>query len=123
MTDQFQRQIARYTAPGGANATLIYVLYLSGLLVGVPLIIGLVMAYVARDQAAGWVRTHYDFQIRTFWLGLLFTTIGFLLTFILIGIPILMATVVWFIVRCVKGMGRATYEQPIANPQSWLTGA
>jgi uncharacterized membrane protein len=123
MSDEFQRQMARYTAPGGANALLIYVLYLAGLLVGITAVVGVVMAYIARDRAEGWVVSHYEFQIRTFWLTLLYTVIGVVLSFVLIGIPVLMATLVWFIIRNVKGLIRASQDEPIPDPKSWLIGA
>jgi uncharacterized membrane protein len=123
MSDEFQRQIARYTAPGGANALLIYVLYLAGLLVGITAVVGVVMAYIARDRAEGWVASHYEFQIRTFWLMLLYGLIGVVLSFVLLGIPVLMATLVWFIIRNVKGLIRASQDEPIPDPKSWLIGA
>ena len=123
MSDEFQRQMARYTAPGGANALLIYALYLAGLLVGITAVVGVVMAYIARDRAEGWVVSHYEFQIRTFWLTLLYTAIGVVLSFVLIGIPVLMATLVWFIIRNVKGLIRASQDEPIPDPKSWLIGA
>jgi uncharacterized membrane protein len=123
MSDEFQRQMARYTAPGGANALIIYVLYLAGLLVGITAVVGVVMAYIARDRAEGWVVSHYEFQIRTFWLTLLYTVIGVVLSFVLIGIPVLMATLVWFIIRNVKGLIRASQDEPIPDPKSWLIGA
>jgi uncharacterized membrane protein len=123
MSDEFQRQMARYAAPGGANALLIYVLYLAGLLVGITAVVGVVMAYIARDRAEGWVVSHYEFQIRTFWLTLLYTAIGVVLSFVLIGIPVLMATLVWFIIRNVKGLIRASQDEPIPDPKSWLIGA
>jgi uncharacterized membrane protein len=123
MSDEFQRQIARYAAPGGANALLIYVLYLAGLLVGITAVVGVVMAYIARDRAEGWVASHYEFQIRTFWLTLLYGLIGVVLSFVLLGIPVLMATLVWFIIRNVKGLIRASQDEPIPDPKSWLIGA
>jgi uncharacterized membrane protein len=123
MSDEFQRQMARYTAPGGANALIIYVLYLAGLLVGITAVVVVVMAYIARDRAEGWVVSHYEFQIRTFWLTLLYTVIGVVLSFVLIGIPVLMATLVWFIIRNVKGLIRASQDEPIPDPKSWLIGA
>ena len=123
MSDEFQRQIARYAAPGGANALLIYVLYLAGLLVGITAVVGVVMAYIARDRAEGWVASHYEFQIRTFWLTLLYGLSGVVLSFVLLGIPVLMATLVWFIIRNVKGLIRASQDEPIPDPKSWLIGA
>jgi uncharacterized membrane protein len=36
------------------------------LLFGITGVIGVVMAYINKDDAAEWLKTHYQFQIRTF---------------------------------------------------------
>jgi uncharacterized membrane protein len=43
----------------GSNANLIYILYLVGLVVPIVPLVGLIMAYMNRDGAADWVKTHY----------------------------------------------------------------
>ena len=53
-------------------AKIVYILYLVSLLFGITGIIGVVMAYINKDDAPEWVQTHYQFQIRTFWIGALF---------------------------------------------------
>ncbi|NLG74719.1 MAG: hypothetical protein GX535_00625, partial [Xanthomonadaceae bacterium] len=53
-------------------AKIIYVLYLVGLLTALTSLVGVVMAYIYRDEAPDWLKTHYTFQIRTFWLMLLY---------------------------------------------------
>jgi uncharacterized membrane protein len=64
--------VSRYLAPGGDNVKLVYGLYLVSVLVGLTLLVGLVMAYINRGQVAGtWAESHYTYQIRTFWIGLL----------------------------------------------------
>ena len=123
MSDEFQRQVARYTAPGGSNVLLVYILYLAGLFLGITAVVGVVMAYIARDRAQGWAASHYEFQIRTFWLTLLYAAIGSVLSLVMIGIPVLMATFVWYIIRNVKGLIRASQDEPIPDPKSWLIGA
>ena len=123
MSDEFQRQVARYTAPGGSNVLLVYILYLAGLFLGITAVVGVVMAYIARDRAQGWAASHYEFQIRTFWLTLLYAAIGLALSLVMIGIPVLMATFVWYIIRNVKGLIRASQDEPIPDPKSWLIGA
>ena len=102
---------------------VVYILYLAGLFLGITAVGGVVMAYIARDKAEGWVVSHYEFQIRTFWLTLLYAAIGLVLSFVMIGIPVLMATFVWFIIRNVKGLIRASQDEPIPDPKSWLIGA
>ncbi len=63
-------------AAAGKTANLIYILYLVSLIVGITSLSGVVMAYLNRDDAPELVKSHYRFQIRTFWFGLLFGMIG-----------------------------------------------
>ena len=43
------------------QAKVIYVLYLAALLNGVTMLIGVVMAYLARGDGPDWLNTHYRF--------------------------------------------------------------
>lgn len=103
----------------GKTATIIYALYLVALVIGVTSIIGLVMAYIYRDDAPHWLRTHYQYQIRTFWIGLLYVVIGVITSFIFVGYFILLFWFVWYIVRCVKGLKLVSEGAPIANAATW----
>ena len=96
---------------------IIYILYLVP--IGVTHIVGLVMAYVARDTAPEWLRSHYTFQIRTFWIGLLYAVVAGLLCFVFIGFLVVPVVVIWFIVRCALGLVRLSQRQPYPTPQSW----
>jgi len=108
-------------APEEADtANVVYILYLVGLVVGVTSIVGLVMAYVNRPEAPEWVQTHYRFQIRTFWIGMLYATIGILTCFIIVGFFWLMFVFVWWVVRCVKGMQAISRGSPYDRPESWM---
>jgi uncharacterized membrane protein len=108
------------TNPGeSGNANLIYILYLAGIVVGVTAIVGVVMAYMAKDQAPDWLRSHYRNQIHIFWKGLLYMVIGFVLMFVLIGFLVALAALIWYIVRVVKGMQTLAKGEPYPNPDSW----
>jgi uncharacterized membrane protein len=104
----------------GQSAETVYILYLASLILGVTGIVGLIMAYVKRDEAAEWVKTHYRFQIRTFWIGLLYMVIGLITAVILIGFLIWLFNVVWLIVRCVKGMQAVSRGEAYPNVTTWL---
>lgn len=106
--------------PGKLNVQLVYGLYVLGLIVGVSSIVGVIIAYLNRGKTGGWIDTHYTWAIRTFWIGLLFSLISFLLTFVLIGVIGFIATLVWFVVRVVIGLQKAGREEPITDPQSWI---
>lgn len=107
---------------GSANtsiANIIYVLYLLALLNGITAVIGVIMAYVYRDDAPEWLRTHYQFQIRTFWMGLLIAVIGGILSLVLVGVVVLLALAVWWIIRCVKGIRFVGERAPYPNHLGW----
>ena len=108
------------TTKAGGTANLIYILYLVSLIVGVTALVGVIMAYMNKGEAPEWVQTHYRLQIRTFWIGILFSIVGAVTTIILIGWLILLLVVVWWIVRCVKGMQYVGKQQPYPNPATWM---
>jgi len=58
-TDPQPRQTDRWLEPGASNVQVIYILYLAGLVIGVSGIVGIVLAYLNRGKAGGWVETHY----------------------------------------------------------------
>jgi uncharacterized membrane protein len=104
----------------GKDANLVYILYLVGLIVGVTSLVGVIMAYINRGEAPEWVQTHFRFQIRTFWIGLLYGVIGAVTIWILIGFLILLFVVVWWIIRCVKGMKAIERGEPVPDPATWM---
>jgi uncharacterized membrane protein len=100
-------------------AKVVYVLYLVGVVTGVTMIIGVVMAYIYRDESPDWLRTHYDAQIRIFWIGILYCVIAGMLTVVLIGILLFFVIAVWWIVRCVKGLKYLDQKTAYPNYESW----
>ena len=65
---------------------IIYALYLAGLVTAnVTLLIGVIIAYVYRKEAAPWLQAHYRYLIRTFWIGSLYFIVTFTLSLIFIG--------------------------------------
>ncbi|HEX7249864.1 MAG TPA: hypothetical protein VF262_05700 [Burkholderiales bacterium] len=85
--------------------TVVYALQAAGFFVGgITWIVAVVVNYVKRDEAAGTLyESHFRWQIRTFWFGLLWAVIGGLLALVLVGFAILFAAAVWLIYRIVKG--------------------
>ena len=119
--------------------SIIYGLYLAGFLTGgLTTIVGVIMAYVLLGSAPAWAKSHYTFQIWTFWLGLLsllllvpflvaWVVTGALTAILGIGILMLLATVfvaaapfVWFLARCAVGLSWSVQSQPYPRPQTLL---
>ncbi len=114
-----RRQTDRWLEPGVTNIQVIYGLYIAGFIVGITPLIGVVLAYVNRGKDGGWIETHYTWAIRTFWIGLLYGFVSFILMFILIGFLAAIAVAVWFVVRMILGLQAVGRGEPIRNPQSW----
>jgi uncharacterized membrane protein len=95
-------------------ATLVYALQAAGFLLGITWIAALIVDYVKKDDAAGtWLESHFRWQIRTFWWGLLWGVIGGILAFVLVGFIVLAADVVWIIYRIVKGWLRLSERRAV----------
>jgi len=114
------RQTDRWLDPGQTNVQVIYILYFAGLVIGISGIVGIILAYMNRGKAGGFVESHYTWLIRTFWIGLLYALISFMLMLVFIGFILMFAVAVWFIVRCIMGLQALGRGEPINNPQSWL---
>jgi uncharacterized membrane protein len=114
------RQTDQWLEPGKTNVQIFYFLYIAGMFIPILPIVGLVIAYINRGKAGGWVDTHYTWLIRTFWIGLLYTFVAAALMLLLIGFLVIVAVAIWIIVRCVIGLQAAGRNEPIRNPESWL---
>ena len=90
------------------------------IVIGLSGIVGIILAYMNRGKAGGFIETHYTWLIRTFWIGLLYALVSFVLMFLFIGFALMFLVAVWFIVRCIMGLQAVGRGEPINNPQSWL---
>ncbi|TVP49067.1 MAG: hypothetical protein EA345_07860 [Halomonas sp.] len=100
---------------------IIYALYLAGLVTAnITLLIGVIIAYVYRKEAAPWLQQHYRYMIRTFWIGTLYASIAFVLSIVMVGVLLWPVLAVWLGVRCLLGWMNLRKGQPPARPSSWL---
>ena len=79
-------------------------------LTGWPSIIAVIMNYIKRGEARGtWLDSHFTWQLRTFWYGLLWVGLCVLFVVATFGIGIVIAWLplglvsIWFIYRVVRG--------------------
>lgn len=94
--------------------TVIYALYAASLLVGITAIVAIVMNYIKKDDVAGtFLESHFRWQIRTFWFGLLWSIVGAITLIIMIGWLVLAANGVWLIYRIVKGWLNLSENKPM----------
>ena len=95
-------------------ATMVYALQAAGFFLGITWIVAVMVDYVKRDDAAGtWLESHFRWQIRTFWWGLLWGVIGGILIIVGIGFVIVGADVIWIIYRIVKGVVYLNEGKPL----------
>ena len=114
--------LGRYIQPGPDNVMLIYVLFLAGLVPAfgaVPIIVGFILALLNRGSAEGTWASHYEFQYRTAAIGLLFIIVSSVLLLVVIGVVGFILTVIWWIVRSVKGLQAASKGVAIDDPKGW----
>lgn len=114
MTDMRDHDlVAEEGRPAAAIVWLLYILSIPS--VGTLAVVGLVVAYVARSSAQGWVRTHFDQQIRIFWQSFWWHVIPWvvvgLLCLVIVGLILLWVPAVisfilliWFTVKSVFGL-------------------
>ena len=79
-------------------------------LTGWPSIVAVVLNYVKRGDTRGtWLESHFRWQIRTFWYGLLWVGLCVLFIVLTLGIGLVIAWLpllvvgIWFIYRIVRG--------------------
>lgn len=95
-----------------------YALYLASLLTGITALAGLVIAYIYRGRSPAWLRDHYTFLIRTFWIGLLYMVLATILSPLGVGLLLYPLITVWLIVRCARGwreLERRRIPTPLMN--------
>ena len=96
---------------------VVYALQALAFLNGITAIVGIVINYIKREETAGtWLESHFRWQIRTFWFGLLWAAVGAILFIVVVGWFVLMADAIWIIYRIVKGWLNLNEGRPMYPP-------
>lgn len=84
---------------------VIYALYaLSIFTGGLAAIIAVIINYVKKVDVEGtYLETHFRWQIRTFWFGLIWAVIGLITSIAGVGLVVLGIAAIWIIYRVIKG--------------------
>ncbi|TSE36004.1 DUF4870 family protein [Tepidimonas charontis] len=83
---------------------VVYILYAVSWFVGITALVAIIINYVKRGDVAGTLyESHFTWQIRTFWWGLLWAVLGGVTLMVGVGFVILLAAFVWTVYRLVKG--------------------
>ena len=97
--------------------TAVYALQAAGFIIGITFIAAVILNYIKLSDVVGTLyESHFRWQMRTFWWGLLWSVIGAVTVWILIGFLILGATAIWVIYRIVKGWLNLSEGKPMDVP-------
>ncbi len=96
-----------------------YILNFVGILLPFCALVAAVLAYVFREDSRGYLTSHFQYLIRTFWISLLYYLVSGLLCIVLVGYFLLFLSLVWWIIRNAKGLRLVLAERPILNTQTW----
>jgi uncharacterized membrane protein len=94
---------------------VVYILQALSFFMGITAVVGIVINYVKKEDAAGTLyESHFDWQIRTFWWGLVWSVLGVILILALgLGFIVLFVAWIWAIYRVVKGWLKWNDQQPV----------
>lgn len=89
-------------------------------LTGWPSIIAVILNYIKRGDARGtWIESHFRWQIRTFWFGLLWISLCGVFIIATLGIGLLFVWLpitlvgLWFVYRIVRGWVTLADSRPM----------
>ncbi|ESQ88593.1 hypothetical protein ABAC460_14980 [Asticcacaulis sp. AC460] len=120
-----------FLTDGRGMAMLVYaLLFFMALTIGLTGVVALIIVTFAdSDKTPDWIKSHYQFQVRTFWMGIVPTFLTFFLSQFLVRTyqvqPIYMFFVVmpilaWVAGRCAMGFNHLLYGRPYPNPKAWV---
>jgi uncharacterized membrane protein len=94
---------------------IIYALMAAGFITGgLGTLAAIIINYIKLDDVKGtWLESHFRWQMRTFWWGLLWGFLSALLMLAVIGIFLIFVVAVWIIYRIAKGWIRLNDSKPM----------
>ncbi len=121
--DRYDGARSAYDVPASGRdfktaALAVYILYAISLFTALPMVIGVVIAYLSRGEARGTIwHAHFTWMIRTFWVTLILGVIFGLLStpFTLwIGVPLMAVLWIWTAYRVIRGwMALSDRREPV----------
>lgn len=101
-------------------AFAIYCLYLISIVFPLLAIIGVIFAYIFENDARTFLKSHYQYLIRSFWIGLLYFSISVVTIIFIVGIFLVPLSLIWWLIRLAKGIKSLMRHEAIAHPKTWL---
>lgn len=86
---------------------LVYILQAIGFFFGVTFIAAVILNYVKRNDITSDIgKSHFNYQIRTFWWSAMWTLLSMILMVVIIGYLTMVIAIGWTLYRVVKGFVR-----------------
>jgi uncharacterized membrane protein len=99
---------------------------------GLTSLIAMLIANFAEDKGPDWIRSHYEYQKRSFWYGIgpvLICAVAYtfvqrhginnpVITTVMLGVVLL--TLGYTVGRAIMGFNHIMHDRPIPNPKAWL---
>jgi uncharacterized membrane protein len=96
-----------------------YFLFGISIVAGPVIFAGIIYVYMKRADVRGtYADSHFEWLIRTFWILLIASLIGYVLILVFVGFILLGLLWLWFVFRVVKGFVAFNDGQPMRDPQA-----
>ena len=95
---------------------------------GLTGVVVLIISTFAEEKAPEWIKSHYEFQKRTFWVGIGPVLITDAVTAFMarhginqvnVVAALVILTLIFIVGRCVMGFNHLLYNRPYPNPKTW----
>ena len=84
--------------------TAVYALQALSFFVGITILAAIIINYVKLEDVQGtWLESHFRWQMRTFWFGLLWSVVGVISLSVFVGLFVLLINFIWVVYRVIKG--------------------
>jgi len=114
--------------PAFLNYALIFCMVMTFGLTG---ILALILANFQEEKAPDWIKSHYQFQVRSFWFAIMPVLLSALIYSVVQrhgaspAINIVMLALVFICLgytvgRAIMGFNHLLYFRPLPNPKTWL---
>ncbi len=100
--------------------------FLMVMTLGLSGILALLIANFREEKAADWLKSHYEFQKRTFWIGIVpvllvfFAVLRLRVTDQRIMLVLLVLPLAYTAGRAALGFNHLFHGRPVPNPKAWL---
>lgn len=94
----------------------IYIAYLASFVLMPLSMVGVFFAYkIRQEHQGGWLESHCNWQIQTFWISLAAFVLGMLTAMLLVGYVVMVIASLWFLYRVIKGWLKLSDNQTVES--------